>query len=215
MATTMAARVAAQGWNRMRAALLVAVLVLPGVLTACTGVGRTADGLVYVDMTEDELQAALAANFPLRECTLGVACARFSEPRLQLSEGANRVHFSSLLHVELGGFRIPGRIALSGTPRYDPASASVFLSDLRIEHVSMAGLPADIEHVLRERGGPLLQPTFDRRAVYRVTGDGLRESLMRRNLRGVSVVNGKLRATFALTPAGPAPPATRRRTGQG
>lgn len=215
MTTTTARGGVLAGWLTMRVAALAAVFTLVGALAACSGVGRTADGLVYVDMTEDELQTALAANFPLRECTLGVACARFSEPRLQLSEGANRVHFSSLLHVELGGFRIPGRIALSGTPRYDPASASVFLSDLRIEHVSMAGLPADIEHVLRARGGPLLQPTFDRRAVYRVTGDGLRESLMRRSLRGVSVVNGKLRATFALTPAAPAQPPPRRRTGQG
>jgi hypothetical protein len=180
----------------------VLVFCTATLLSACSGIGTTRDGLVYVDVTQEELQASLASNFPVRECTFGIACARFSDPWLQLSEGANRVHFSSELSVEIVRLRLPGRIALSATPRWDPASAAMYLSDLRIEQVTVAGVPAEVEHVLRERGGPLLQPAFDRRPVYRAEGEGLRDSLIRRNLRGVSVVDGKLRATFAFGGAG-------------
>ena len=187
-------------WRHMRT--LVVAACAATVLAACSGVGTTRDGLVYVDVTAEELQASLSSNFPVRECTFGVACARFSDPWLQLSEGANRVHFSSELSVEIMRMRLPGRIALSATPRWDPASAAMFLADLRIEQVTVAGVPAEVEYLLRERGGPLLQPAFDRRPVYRVTGGGLKDSLIRRNLRGVSVVDGKLRATFAFGGAG-------------
>jgi hypothetical protein len=179
-------------------ALMLAALCTAVLLAACSGVGTTRDGLVYVDVSQEELQASLASNFPVRECTFGIACARFSDPWLQLAEGANRVHFSSELSVEFLRARLPGRIALSATPRWDPASAAMYLADLRIEQVTVAGVPAEVELLLRERGGPLLQPAFDRRPVYRVQGEGLRDALIRRNLRGVSVVDGKLRATFAF-----------------
>ncbi len=178
--------------------LLAGSLLGVSLLSGCSGVGSTRDGLVYVDMTAAELQASLASNFPVRECTFGIACARFSDPWLYLSEGANRLHFSSELLVEIARLRLPGRIAFSGTPRWDPGSGSLFLADLRVEQVTVAGVPAEIEHVLRERGGPLLQAVFARRPVYSVQGGGLREALIRRNLRGVSVVDGKLRATFAF-----------------
>lgn len=172
-------------------------------LVACGSIGRTDDGLMYVDITAERLQRDLEAGFPLRECAFQAACATFSKPRLQLAEGANRLRFGSAVQVEFGVVKVPGQIEISATPRYDASRKAMFLSLLRVERLSVDGVPVQLSRTIAEQAGPLLQPMFDRHPVYRVEGDGLQDALVRRSLRGVSVVDGKLRATFAFAGATP------------
>ncbi len=167
-------------------------------LTACNGMGRDDAGLLYVDLSASELQTQLERAFPMRSCALEVACTRFSEPRLQLAEGANRLQFSSALRIELGPLQLPGSIALSGTPRYDKQQAAFFLDALKVEQLSISGLAPELTQRLQTQGGPLLQPLFDRIPVYRIDADSMRGALLRRSLRGVSVTHGALRATFGV-----------------
>ena len=179
-----------------RITVLLCGLVL---LTACNGMGRDDAGLLYIDLGIDELQSQLERAFPMRSCALQVACTRFSEPRLQLAEGANRLQFSSTLRIELGPLQLPGSIALSGTPRYDKQQAAFFLENLKVEQLSISGLVPELAQQLQTQGGALLQPLFDRTPIYQIDGDSLRGALLRRGLRGVTVTHdGALRASFGI-----------------
>ena len=180
------------------AALAAAVLML-----ACNGIGRDDAGLLYVELTAGELQSQLEQAFPIRSCALEVACVRFSEPRLQLLEGANRLQFNSAIRIEFGPLQLPGNIAMSGTPRYDTQQAAFFLDDLQVEQLSIAGLAPELTRRVQSQGGPLLQPLFDRTPLHRIDGDSLRGALLRRGLRGITVTQGAVRATFGFGVAEP------------
>ena len=187
--------------RRTRVRLLALFGVLALSLAACAGVGRGDDGLFYLTLTSAELQRDLAAGFPLRKCSMTIACAEFSNPQLTMREDADRLFFDSELVVDVLSLQFPGRVSLSGLPRYDAERAGFYLGDVQIEQITVDGVPPDVTRRLHKDGGKLLQPMFDGHPIYRIDRNSLRGSLLRRTLRDVRVVNGQLRASFALSEA--------------
>ena len=134
-----------------------------------------------------------------------IVCAEFSNPQLAMREGADRLFFDSMLQVDVLTLRFPGHITLSGLPRYDAASAAFYLDSVHVEQLNVDGVPQEIAQLLQEEAGHQLQPVFDQHPIHRINTNSLRGSLLRRTLRSVQVVNGQLRASFALSAAPTSP----------
>lgn len=186
---------------RARVPLLALVGALLLMLGSCANIGRGDDGLFTLTVTQAELQRDLETGFPVRKCAMKIACAKFSEPQLAMHEGADRLSFDSVLQVDLLTLRFPGHITLSALPRYDAAKAAFYLEGVHVEQLSVDGVPPEIAQMLREESGRLLQPMFDEHPIHRINTNSLRGYLLRRTLRSVQVVNGQLRASFALIAA--------------
>lgn len=169
-------------------------------LTALGGCGwflvqRYAPGLA-IELTEQELQARLAARFPIQNCGLIIVCLEVTSPQLKLIEGSDRVALAANLSATVGQRRYPGTLAFSGKVRYVAQDGDFFLDDIEIDRFDLTGVPAHYTEILRSRGPALLRGVLSTRPIYTLKGDSTKERLVLLAVRDVRVVNGKLRVSM-------------------
>lgn len=157
---------------------------------------RYGDGLA-VELTEQELQTRLAARFPLQNCALVIVCLDIMSPQLKLIEGADRIALSAELSATVGQRRYPGTLAFSGKVRYVAADGNLFLDEIDIDRLDLAGVPPRYTDVLRSTGPSVLRSVLATRPIYTLKGDTAKERLARAAVGDIRVVNGKLRISMA------------------
>ena len=65
-----------------------------------------------------------------------------------MREGADRLFFDCALVVDALSLRFPGRVTLSGLPRYDAARAGFYLDGMQIEGFVVDDVRPDVTHRL-------------------------------------------------------------------
>lgn len=176
--------------RRQAGVLLAALLVLVG----CDVVGGLVTG--HLDITQAELQARIAPRFPTHHCKLVVACVDLANPVVVLKEGDDRIGFTADVSVVLGLKAREGRVGLSGRPRYEPQQGQLFLEDLRIDTLELAGLPAEYAELVRLRGPAAAKGALQSHPLYTLDTGTAKGALAKRTVRDVKVVNGRLRVSF-------------------
>lgn len=121
------------------------------VLAGCASVPRT------VEISQEQLQAALARRFPVNDRFLQLLDVQADAPRLQMLPESNRLRVDIALSASDRIIRraMRGGLALSFAPRYEPADASIRMGDVRVERLELAGLPDGLQSQV-QRLGPLL-----------------------------------------------------------
>jgi hypothetical protein len=175
------------------ATVLLAVCAALG-LAHCTGLGHIADG--HLDIEAAELQARIARHFPAHHCKLVVACLDLSNPVVVLTEGDDRIGLTADVKVSLGTRERTGRIALSGLPRYVQGEGQLFLDDLQITTLELAGFPDDYAELVKARGAAAARQALQSHPVYTIDANTAKGAFAKRAVRDVKVVNGKLRVSF-------------------
>ena len=183
-------------WKRRLLIGLVALAVLG--VGAWFLVQRYAPDL-SIELTEQELQARLAARFPIQNCALIIVCIDITSPQLKLIEGSDRIALTADVSATVGQRRYPGTLALSGKVRYVAQDGNFFLDDIQIDRLDLAGVPTHYTEILRSRGPSVLRGVLAARPIYTLKGDSAKERLTRFAMRDVRVVNGKLRVSFVGT----------------
>jgi hypothetical protein len=125
--------------------------VCMAVLAGCASVPRT------VEISQEQLQAALARRFPFNDRALQLLDVQAQAPRLQLLPESNRLRVDIALSASdrVVGRAMQGSLGLSFAPRYEPADASIRMADVRVERLDLLGLPQALQPQLH-RLGPLL-----------------------------------------------------------
>ena len=157
-----------------------------------------ATGPRTVELSREQLQAALAKRFPLQARYLDVVDVQASAPRLQLLPESNRMRTSVALTAASRLLRdtLRGDVDMSFGLRYEPSDTSIRLADVRVERIDLQGVPEALRGQL-QRLGPFLAErmlegaplhTFSPDQVakaqgwtpseIRVTASGLRISLL-------------------------------------
>jgi Protein of unknown function (DUF1439) len=172
------------------AALLLAVTALVG----CGLAGRIIDR--HLDIGQAELQARVAARFPVQQCQILIACLDLSNPVVALKEGDDRIGFMVDVRITLGTHARTGRIGIAGRPRYAPEGGQLFLDGLQITTLELAGLPEEYAELVKARGAIVARQALQSQPVYTLDANSTKGALARRTVRDVKVVNGKLRIAF-------------------
>jgi hypothetical protein len=153
-------------------------------------------GLGHLDIEQAQLQARIAQRFPLHHCKLVVACLDLSNPVVVLREGEDRIGLTADVKVLLGTRERTGRIGLSGKPRYVQNDGQLFLDDLQITTLELAGFPQDYVELVKASGTTLARQALQSHPVYTLDASTAKGALAKRSVSDVKVVDGKLRVTF-------------------
>jgi Protein of unknown function (DUF1439) len=151
----------------------------------------------FIDLTQAELQGKLDPKFPQEKCILVLACLEIRSPKIQLTEGSDRVGLAADFVASLGSQKMPGTLLLTGKPRYVQHEGSFFIDDIQIREFKMSGNAPDFEEVVRVRGPGLLKALMQGTPLYTLKSDTKYGAFAKLALKSVLVVNGKLRITFA------------------
>lgn len=177
-----------------RLPVVTAALLAAAGLATCGYAGLIAQG--HLDIEAAELQARIAPRFPLQQCRLVVACLELSNPAVVLKEGDDRIGFTADVKVALGTRERTGRIALAGKPRYVQADGQLFLDDLQITTLALAGFPEEYAEFVKLRGAAAARQALQSHPVYTLDGNTAKGAFAKRAVREVKVVNGRLRVSF-------------------
>lgn len=130
---------------------LLALLWMAAWLAGCATGPRT------VEISQDQLQAALARRFPMQSRLLEVVDVQASAPRLRMLPESNRMRAGIGLTASSRLLRnaLQGDIEMSFGLRYEAADASIRLADVRVDRLELQGLPDSLRGQL-QRLGPLL-----------------------------------------------------------
>lgn len=148
----------------------------------------------HIDVPQEELQKRLAAKFPVKNCLL--TCIELTDPVIGLTEGSDRISFSTSILVNLGRLQLPGRVAFSGKLRYVRYEGNFFFEQIEIQEFQLSGFPQELAEVVRIRGQTLAEAALSSYPVYSIKDNSANASLAKRALRDIQVVHGKLRITF-------------------
>lgn len=157
-----------------------------------------------VYLTEAQLQERVDEAFPEERRHLALARVVLSEPRVNLFEGSDRIHFGLRARVSVTGVGevLDGSGTISGTIRYEPDEAAFFFDDIRIEELDTGDLSQRYEEPVREGAAVAAREALRRQPVYRLQDDDLRQAAARLILRDVRVVDGRLRIRLGMEVGG-------------
>ena len=179
--------------TRRLVALSLALLAAVALAT-CGIVSRISDG--HLDIEQAELQARIAPRFPTHHCKIVIVCLDLSNPVVVLTEGDDRIGLTADAKVVLGTRERIGRVGFSGRPRYVPAEGQLFLDDLQITTLELAGFPAEYAEIVKRSGPGMINSELQSRPVYTIDASTAKGALTKLSVRDVKVVNGKLRVSF-------------------
>lgn len=139
--------------------LVTAALAL---LAGCASMPRT------VEIPHERLQAALAKRFPINERVLQLLDLQVSSPTLQLLPDSNRLRVDMALagSDRLARRQMQGSLALSFSPRWEAADASIRMGDVRVERFDLQGLPEVLQSQLQRLGPVLAERALEGMALH-------------------------------------------------
>jgi hypothetical protein len=135
------------------------VTLLLALLAACASTPRG------IDISQQQLQSALARRFPLDTRVGDLFAAKVGAPRLTLLPDENRLRLDFVFEASDRIVRsaVHGELALSFALRFEPSDASIRLANVRVERIDLQGLPerwrAQLEPIATIVGGQLLEGT--------------------------------------------------------
>jgi hypothetical protein len=157
---------------------------------------------IRVSISAAELSTKVNSIFPLKRCA--IVCMAFSDPQVAMPVGGDKIELTATLTASLGPIEFPGKARLTARPRYDSASASVYLADVAIPEISMAGVPENVTSLVQQHGPLIANTALAQTPVYQIADAGLVGKIAKRTLTDMRVVNGQLELSFRALSGGAA-----------
>lgn len=146
-------------------------------------------GIPYIELGE-----RAAKRFPIERSVAGLVQIKLLQPRM--NGVSNRLQLSLDTEISLpqlsgaaeGKSRsVWGTMSISGVPRFDPTTQSVFLDDARLDRLRVDNVPDAVSAAVGRLASQLAREYWSDRPIY-VLSDAQRERLRRyAGERGVSV----------------------------
>ena len=138
---------------------------------------------VVVTISEERLNAELAALFPMEQEVAAGVRLTLSEPTVVWAEsGDGRLEFAARADAEVLPLnrRYGGRAQISGAIRFDGDTGEFYLLDSRVEAVDVDGVPALFQAPLALVADRLAGERLEREAFYQLEGPLQGEGLLAR-----------------------------------
>jgi hypothetical protein len=175
-------------------ALVVAVAILNYFHPIITSVG-------FVRISPKMLQSEIADKFPLEKHAL-LLTARFTDPKIALENGSNRLGLGVTTTIEAPGHKLlSGRTEVDGEISYNRATGDLFLNNPKVTALRIDGLPKEYEGVARSLAGSVLEGYLSKMPIYsldRSAPDDYRRAVAKRLVKSIKVENGLLVVEFGL-----------------
>ncbi len=115
-------------------------------LVLAAGCASNLLGLSEIKFSHAELSERLAKRFPLEKSVAGLLDVSLTRPRVDAREEAGKearlaATFDLQIKLALSHKTISGILSMSGKPRYDAPSRSIFISDVRVDTIRVDNMP--------------------------------------------------------------------------
>lgn len=169
-------------------------------LTLALGGCASLDGPRQFTISEAELTARMAEQFPIERRWLELIDVQFEAPRLHFDAGDGRLRaeLQARLGEQLWPGRFGARMTLRARPRYEPSDHTIRLQEVSIDRLD---LDTGSDSLLRRAGrlpAALLAQGLEDAPVYRLRPEQI-ERLQRQGLavQSVAVAGGGVQFTLA------------------
>lgn len=157
----------------------------------------------HYDFSLEQLQAAVAKQFPRQQQLAGVVELQLQPPQLRLLPAEQRI--AADVPLQAGGPLLrrtyPGTLALDFALGYDAATHSLVAQAPRLQALRIEGAPERVGALLERAAAPLVAQIFDGAPLYRLRAqDVQRLDAAGLTLAGVEVQADGLRVRFAPRP---------------
>jgi hypothetical protein len=182
---------------------VVAAVVVVAVVVAAVGLYFVLRGDEYeLRLTQQEIQEKLDQKFPFSKRHLLLFEVTYSNPKVTLAEGSDRIRFS--IDADLSnlatsdGQHLSGACEVAAGLRYDAEQHAFFLIDPEIEKLDIAGLPVELTPKVQQAMRATAEEVLTRRAAYTLRPTDPKKAAARAVLKSVEVENGVLVITLGL-----------------
>ena len=147
----------------------LAVLLVAALLSACATGPRT------VDISHEQLQAALSRNFPVEQRQLELVDLQATGPTLTLLPESNRLRLDMAMSGKLRVLpnALYGNLTMSFMPRFEGSDATIRMADVRIERFDLQGLPQPLRAQLVRLGPPFVEKILEGSPLHRFRADDI------------------------------------------
>lgn len=170
--------------------------ILTGMLVVII-IGCSTLGHRTVSISEDEIQTRLAEKLSLPITLLKVFDVQLSNPLVKLDAASNRLY--TKMDAELKnplGKSIKGQAQISGLPRFDAATLSIVLSEVKIESLYLQGLDSKYNELFTALTKQLGNAVLQEIPLYTLKADDLKRGNSHYLPTEFKVVNNKLQVTL-------------------
>jgi Protein of unknown function (DUF1439) len=181
----------------------IAAVIVVLVIVAAVGAYVVLRGEEYeLRLTQQQIQEKLDQIFPMTKRHLLLFEVDYSNPKVILTEGSDRIRFS--LDAVLSNFattsgqRLSGSCEMVAGLRYDADRHAFFLTDPVIEKLDLGGLPVELTPKVEQAFKATAEEVLDIRPVYTLRPTDLKKAAARAVLKSVLVEKGELVITLGL-----------------
>lgn len=159
-----------------------------------------------ITLTEGQIIEKLNQKFPFEKNYFFFINIRFTNPKLSLEEGSDRIRFGcdveTNFKVGINSEPMSGPLAgtslLSGQLRYDSSEGAFFLDSPEVEKLEIAGLPKKYSEKVNSAASHLAADYLSRTPIYRLSNLDVKQATARLILKKVIVSDGKLVITLGV-----------------
>jgi hypothetical protein len=152
--------------------------------------------------TEAQLQQALSERLPFTKTYLLIFQVTLDHPRVTLVNRSDRVRagLDITLNVRMGDQPLPlsGSVDVSGGVRYDPNAGQLFLTQPKVEHLELQGVPEQYASLAAAALSRALDTYYAEHAIYTLNASGAKELAARLVLKSVTVEGQQLVVTLGI-----------------
>ncbi|SHE87678.1 Protein of unknown function [Microbulbifer donghaiensis] len=149
-----------------------------------------------VRISEAEIQRNLTEGLPLSKSYLSIFELTLDNPRVELLADSGRIAAGMDLTLRIKAVddrrKINGSVDISGLPQYVPAKGEFYLEDLKIDRLSLEGLPDKQAERTRMVIEAALAEYYRRHPIYKLKATNIRQVMAKLALRRVSVDGDEL-----------------------
>ena len=153
-------------------------------------------------LSEEKLQQSLDAVFPIEKTHLLIFKLRYKNPRVRLEDGSDRVKagLDAETAFTVNEQTFSGSALASGKVLYDPSSGAFFLTDPRIESMTIKGIPEKYSDKVDEVGSILLRHYLEKKPIYQLRDGDVKQAFARLVLKRVRVKDRHLEIVMGIGP---------------
>lgn len=182
--------------RRRRFLAILGIILLAVAFGAWLLYGKT----FTIVLSQDKLQEALDSKFPITKTHLGLFTVTYSNPKVILEEGSDRLHVGADAEAlfTMNAKRVKGGARISGSLEYARERGEFLLKDARVEVLNIPGLPEIYAGKVREVASAAVKQFLERMPVYKLNQADMKLSLAKLLLKDVEMRNKTLVVSMGI-----------------